>query len=342
MFVPQEKTLAEIEATLTLYFLEDMIVMKSYLVTGGAGFIGAHIVEELIQDGESVKVIDNFTSGRRENLEPFSKEIELIDADIRHMPSVRRAVSGVDYVIHVAAQKSVPRSIEDPVGSNDNNINGTLNILLASRDAGVKRVVFASSSSVYGNQEVFPQSEKLLPCPISPYAASKLAGEYYCSVFYEAYGLETVSLRYFNVFGPRQDPKSQYAIVIPIFITAALEDRTAEVHGDGLQSRDFTYISDTVNATLLAVKEPKAAGEVFNVAYGETYSILELVKEISLLAGRPLKYCHTDPRKGDPRIALADTGKAKNILGYRVDVGFHMGLRKTWEWFKKSYSVARV
>ncbi|MFQ5834769.1 MAG: SDR family oxidoreductase [bacterium] len=307
--------------------------MASYLVTGGAGFIGSSIVERLLQDGEYVKVIDNFSDGKRENIEPFIQNIELVEADIKDISSVRKAVNGVDYVVHVAAQKSVPRSIEDPVGNNNNNINGTLNILLAAKDAGVKRVVFASSSSVYGNQDVFPQGETLPPCPISPYAASKLAGEYYCSVFYEVYELETVSLRYFNVFGPRQDPKSQYANVIPIFINAALRDKAVEVHGDGLQSRDFTYISDTVRATLLAAKAPRAAGHVFNIATGKTYSIIDLVNGIGKIAGSPLKYSHTSPRAGDPRCTLADTSKAKDLLGYTAEVDFKGGLKKTWDWF---------
>ena len=307
--------------------------MASYLVTGGAGFIGSHVVEKLLQEGENVRVIDNFSTGKKENLEPFSQKIELIDADIKDMVSVKRAVNDVDYVVHVAAQRSVPLSIDDPIGCNNNNINATLNILLASRDAGVKRVVFVSSSSVYGNQDVFPQSETLPPCPISPYAASKLAGEYYCSVFHTVYGLETVSLRYFNVFGPRQDPKSQYANVIPLFINAALRNKPVEIHGDGLQSRDFTYISDTVRATLLAAKAPQAAGYSFNVGNGETHSIMDIVHGIEEITGRPLRYSHTEPRKGDPRCTMADISKAKKFLGYTAKVSFKEGLKKTWDWF---------
>lgn len=307
--------------------------MASYLVTGGAGFIGSHVVEKLLQGGENVRVIDNFSTGKRENLEPFGQKIELINADIRDMVSARRAVNGVDYVIHVAAQRSVPLSINDPIGCNDNNIGATLNILLASRDAGVKRVVFASSSSVYGNQDVFPQSETLLPRPISPYAASKLAGEYYCSVFNMVYGLETVSLRYFNVFGPRQDPESQYANVIPLFINAALGNKTVEIHGDGLQSRDFTYISDTVRATLLAVKAPQAAGHSFNVGNGKTHTVMDLVREIERISGRPLRHFHTEPRRGDPRCTMANISRAKKILGYTAEVNFKEGLQKAWDWF---------
>ncbi len=307
--------------------------MASYLVTGGAGFIGSHMVETLLRNGEDVRVLDNFSTGKKVNLEPFNSDFELMNADIKDMDSVEKAVSGTDYVIHVAAQRSVPLSIDDPVGCNNNNINGTLNVLLASRDAGVKRVVFVSSSSVYGNQEVFPQSEALPPRPISPYAVSKVAGEYYCSVFYQVYGLETVSLRYFNVFGPRQDPKSQYANVIPLFMTCAMNDDTAEVHGDGLQSRDFTYISDTVGATLLAAKAPKAAGHSFNVGNGKIYTVMDIVHGIEEITGKPLRYSHTKPRAGDPRRTQADTTKAKELLGYTAKVGFKEGLRNTWDSF---------
>ena len=310
--------------------------MAGYLVTGGAGFIGSHMVETLLREGEDVRVLDNFSTGKKGNLEPFNSDFELMHADITDMDSVKKAVSDIDYVIHVAAQRSVPLSIDNPIGCNNNNINATLNILLASRDAGIKRVVFVSSSSVYGNQEVFPQSELLLPCPISPYAVSKLAGEYYCSVFYEVYGLETVSLRYFNVFGPRQDPKSQYANVVPLFMIAALNDKTVEIHGDGLQSRDFTHISDTVRATLLAAKAPGAAGRVFNIATGKTHSIIDLVNEIEKIAGSPLKYSHTETRKGDPRRTQADITKARDTLKYETEVSFGDGLRRTWDWFKKT------
>ncbi len=313
--------------------------MASYLVTGGVGFIGSHMVEALLREGEDVKVIDNFSTGKKENIEPFIPNIELIRADITDMDSVKKAVSDIDYVIHVAAQRSVPLSIDDPISCNNNNINATLNILLASRDAGVKRVVFVSSSSVYGNQEVFPQSESLLPCPISPYAVSKVAGEYYCSVFYKVYGLETVSLRYFNVFGPRQDPKSQYANVIPLFMIAALNDKAVEVHGDGLQSRDFTYISDTVRVTLLAAKAPGAAGQSFNVGNGKTYTVMDIVHGIEEIASKPLRYSHTKPRDGDPRCTQADTSKAKKVLGYTGEVDFKEGLKKTWDWLSAKVVV---
>ncbi|MBI4006908.1 MAG: NAD-dependent epimerase/dehydratase family protein, partial [Planctomycetes bacterium] len=245
--------------------------MRTYLVTGGAGFIGSHIVEGLLQSGGKVKVLDNFFTGKKENLVGFN--IELIEGDIRNVETVKKAVKGVDCVLHQAALRSVPMSIEDPWAYNEVNVTGTLNILLAARDAGVKRVVFASSSSCYGNTDRLPQIEPQTPCPISPYAVSKLAGEHYCSVFSDIYGLETVSLRYFNVFGPRQDPKSQYAVVIPLFIKAAIEGRPLEVHGDGLQTRDFTYISNAVKANVLAATSPNPlSGEVLNIACGEHHS----------------------------------------------------------------------
>ena len=313
--------------------------MARYLVTGGAGFVGSHIVETLLQKGEDVRVVDNFSTGNRGNLESFNHKFELIEADIKDAASVKTAVSDVDYVIHVAAQRSVPLSVDDPIGCNNNNINATLNILLASRDAGIRRVVFVSSSSVYGNQEIFPQSESLLPRPISPYAVSKLACEYYCSVFYTVYGLEAVSLRYFNVYGPRQDPKSQYANVIPLFMTAAMNDEAVEVHGDGLQSRDFTYISDTVRATLLAAKAPKAAGHSFNVGNGKTYTVMDIVHGIEEIAGKPLRYSHTKPREGDPRSTQADTTKAKELLDYTAAVDFKEGLKKTWDWFSSKVVI---
>jgi nucleoside-diphosphate-sugar epimerase len=304
-----------------------------YLVTGGAGFFGSNMVEMLLHEGEEVRVLDNFSSGRKENLEQFGSDIELVAADIKDLPSVRKAVNDIDYIMHVAAQRSVPHSIDAPVGCNDNNVNGTLNILLAAKDAGVKRVVFASSSSVYGNQEVFPQAETLPACPISPYAVSKLVGEYYCNVFYTVYGLETVSMRYFNIFGPRQDPTSEYANVIPLFINLALANMSVEVHGDGLQSRDFTYVSDAARATLLAAKAPMAPGHSFNVGNGDTFSIMDIVRERGEISGKPLQFSHTEAREGAPRRTQADTSKAKELLGYTAAVSFKEGLQDTWDWF---------
>jgi UDP-glucose 4-epimerase len=230
--------------------------MSLYLVTGGAGFIGSNIVEELVRSGERVRVLDNFSTGRRDNLAPFIDHIELVEGDLLDLATVRRAMEGVDYVLHQAALPSVQRSVEDPLTTHTNNTTGTLHLLLAARDAGVKRFIFASSSSVYGDTPTLPKEESMLPCPKSPYAASKLTGEYYCRTFTEVYGLETVCLRYFNVFGPRQDPASQYAAVIPLFITAMLEGRPPTVYGDGLQSRDFTYVANVVQANLSAVVAP--------------------------------------------------------------------------------------
>ncbi len=308
--------------------------MKTYLVTGGAGFIGSHIVEGLLQSGGKVKVLDNFFTGKKENLIGFN--IELIEGDIRNVETVKKAVKGVNCVLHQAALRSVPMSIEDPWAYNEVNVTGTLNILLAARDAGVKRVVFASSSSCYGNTDRLPQIETQTPCPISPYAVSKLTGEHYCSVFSDIYGLETVSLRYFNVFGPRQDPESQYAVVIPLFIKAALDGRPLEVHGDGLQTRDFTYISNAVKANVLAATTPnRLSGEVLNIACGEHHSLMDLIGILSKILCKELKITHTPPRKGDVRNTCANIVRAKELIRYEPLVRFEEGLRKTVEWFKQ-------
>jgi len=244
-----------------------------YLVTGGAGFIGSHLVEELVKQGQRVRVIDNLSTGKKENIKPFLGEIEFVEGDIRDLELVRAAMDGVEYVLHQAAVPSVPRSVKDPLTSNSVNVEGTLNILVAARDADVKRVVYASSSSVYGDTPVLPKHEDMKQEPRSPYAVSKLTGELYCQVFYYVYGLETVVLRYFNVFGPQQDPKSQYAAVVPKFITALLHGESPTIFGDGEQSRDFTYIENVVAANLLATKAPDVAGEVFNIAYGERITV---------------------------------------------------------------------
>ena len=306
--------------------------MKTYLVTGGAGFIGSHIVEALLQSGGKVKVLDNFFTGKKGNLVGFN--IELVEGDIRNVETVKKAVKGVDCILHQAALRSVPMSIEDPWAYNEVNVTGTLNILLAARDAGVKRVVFASSSSCYGNTDRLPQIETQTPCPISPYAVSKLASEHYCSVFSNIYGLETVSLRYFNVFGPRQDPKSQYAVVIPLFIKAAFDGRPLEVHGDGLQTRDFTYISNAVNANVLAATTPNhLSGEVLNIACGEHHSLMDLIRILSKILGKELKITHTKPRKGDVRHTCANIDRAKELIHYEADVRFEEGLKKTIAYF---------
>jgi nucleoside-diphosphate-sugar epimerase len=307
------------------------------LVTGGAGFIGSHLVERLVRDGKKVRVMDNFVTGKRENLKNIEK-IDLVEGDILDLEMVRKAVDGVEVVFHQAALRSVPLSVDDPLPSNDVNIRGTLNILLASRDAGIKRVVYASSSSVYGDSFRLPKTEDQACAPISPYAVSKLAAENYCSVFTKVYGLETISLRYFNVFGPRQDPRSQYAAVIPKFISRALKGKPLEVHGDGLQSRDFTYIDDVVQANVLAAAAEKGAGEMFNVACGKAYSILDLIASLSRILGKDLRWVHTPSRHGDVRHTLADISKARKMLGYKVQAEFEQGLNETYRYLSESKS----
>lgn len=308
--------------------------MATYLITGGAGFIGSNIVEELVRQGERVRVLDNFSTGKRENIAPFLEDIELIEGDLRHLDTVRQAVQGVDYVLHQGALPSVQKSIDYPLDTNEANVRGTLNLLVAARDVGVKRVVYASSSSVYGDTPTLPKTEEMRPAPLSPYAVSKLAGEHYCQVFYQVYGLETVALRYFNVFGPRQDPTSQYAAVIPKFITAMLRGEQPTIYGDGEQSRDFTYVSNVVQANLLAATAPDVGGQVFNIACGQRYSLLELVATINRILGTDIAPVHTAPRVGDIKHSLADIAKARERLGYQLEINFEEGLRRVIEWFK--------
>ena len=307
-----------------------------YLVTGGAGFIGSHIVERLLKDGKQVRVIDNFVTGKRENLNDHIAKLELVEGDILDLELVRKAVEGIEVIFHQAALRSVPLSVDNPLATNEVNIQGTLNILVAARDAGVRRVVYASSSSVYGDSPRLPKTEDQAIAPISPYAVSKLAGENYCSVFTKVYGLETISLRYFNVFGPRQDPRSQYAAVIPKFISRALKGKPLEVHGDGLQSRDFTYIDDVVQANLLAAAAEKGVGEAFNVAKGKAYSLLDLIAALSRILGKNLQWVHTPSRQGDVRHTLADISKARRVLGYKVHTEFEQGLYQTYRHLNES------
>lgn len=309
--------------------------MALNLVTGGAGFIGSHIVEELIRRKEKVRVIDDFSSGKRENLAKVINKIDLVKGDIRDEKALRKALKGVKYVYHEAALRSVPRSIEDPISTNDVNVSGMLLLLEMSRKFGVKRLVFASSSSLYGNSPELPKKETQLPAPISPYAASKIMGEYYCSIYSRIFGLETVSLRYFNVFGPRQDPMSEYAAVIPKFIITVLEDKPLEIHGDGLQSRDFSYIDNVVSANLLAMKAKKVSGSAFNVACGEKYTILDIGKTIGEITGKKIRYKHYPARAGDVRHTLADISRTKKYLGYKTLVNFKEGMRRTVEYFLK-------
>jgi nucleoside-diphosphate-sugar epimerase len=307
------------------------------LVTGGGGFIGSALVRRLLRDGQTVRVLDNFATGRRANLEDVLDDIELIEGDLQSYERVHTAVRGCDFAFHLGALPSVPRSIQDPLTSNATNVIGTLNVLLAARDEGVRRVVYASSSSLYGASTELPKRETMPTLPIAPYAVSKLAAEGYCRAFHQVYGLETVALRYFNVFGPGQDPQSQYAAVIPNFITAALEDRQPIVHGDGEQSRDFTFVDNAVDANLLAASAAGAAGEAFNIACGERISLNEIIVRLSTLSGKEIEPVNVDPRPGDVRHSLADISKAREILGYEPAIDFDEGLRRTYAEFEERW-----
>ncbi len=306
---------------------------ERYLITGGAGFIGSNLAEALVNQGHFVRVLDNFSTGKAHNLEGIKDRIEIIEGDVRYLNTVFEAMEGIDYVLHQAALPSVPRSIQTPIESNDVNTSGTLNVLYAAKEKGVKRVVYAASSSAYGDTPTLPKVETMKPDPLSPYAVNKLAAEQYCSVFYKVYGLETVALRYFNIFGRRQDPNSYYSAVIPKFIKAFLNGTPPVIYGDGTQSRDFTYIDNVINANLLACKAPKAAGEVFNIACGDRITLNELAEELGKLTGAWIPAKHGDPRPGDIKHSLADISKAKELLGYEVLVPVHEGLKRTTEWF---------
>jgi UDP-glucose 4-epimerase len=307
------------------------------LVTGGAGFIGSHLVDRLLADGQRVRVIDNYMSGSADNLAAARRHgtrLEVIEGDIRDLAAVERACQGVSVVYHQAAMRSVPRSVKDPLGANEHNVTGTLHVLEAARRAGIRRVVYASSSSVYGARPDLPKREDQPPAPVSPYAVSKAAGELYAAVWAKLYDVETVGLRYFNVFGPRQDPKSEYATVIPRFILQGRQRQPLEIHGDGTQSRDFTYIDNVVEANVLAGRAEGAGGLAFNVGCGERVSLLEIVGMLEGLLGRPLARYHTPPRAGDVAHTLADVSLAKRILGYTPLVRFEEGLRRTFEFFQ--------
>jgi nucleoside-diphosphate-sugar epimerase len=308
-----------------------------YLVTGGAGFIGSNIVKELLQRGEKVRVLDNFSTGKRENILLYkgNPNLQIIEGDLRSFHVVRDAVKGVDFVLHEGALPSVPRSIHDPITTNDVNILGTLNVLEASKEFKVKRVVFASSSSVYGDSEILTKTENLAVAPLSPYAVSKYAAERYCQIYYQIYGLETVCLRYFNVFGPNQDPTSQYSAVIPKFIRAVYENTQPVIYGDGTQSRDFTFVTNNVEANFLACTAQGVAGEVFNIACGVKYTLNELMQEINKVLGREVKPVFDHDRTGDVKHSLADISKAEKLLGYKVKVDFSEGIRKAAEHFTR-------
>lgn len=313
--------------------------MAKYLVTGAAGFIGSNLVEVLVARGEQVVALDNLATGKLSNLSPFQSAIDFREADIGDESALAKALAGVDYVLHQAALPSVPRSIEEPLRSHESNATGTLKLLIAARDAGVKRLVYASSSSVYGDSPTLPKHEEMPTRPLSPYAVNKLAGEEYCKVFTRVYGLPTVSLRYFNVFGPRQDPKSQYAAVIPAFITSMLRGEAPTIHGDGLQTRDFTYVSNVVEANLLACHGEGAQGEALNIACGEQLSLVRLVEGINRHLGTQIKPVFGPPRPGDVRDSLADITRARQLLGYEPRVSVEAGLKRTITFLSESLTV---
>jgi nucleoside-diphosphate-sugar epimerase len=309
---------------------------ESYLVTGGAGFIGSHIAEALVKRGDRVRVLDNLITGRRENLSPIADRIEFIEGDIRDYAATLRAAEGVSVIFHQAAVPSVPRSVAEPALNHDINVNGTFNVLMAARDAGARRVVYAASSSAYGDTETLPKHEEMSPSPLSPYAAAKLFGEYYCQVFTQVYNLETVSLRYFNVFGPRQDPSSPYSGVISKFITSLLAGEAPMIYGDGEQSRDFTYVSNVVDANLRAAESGEAVGQVINLGIGERVTINQLLAELQKIIGSNLPARYEEARAGDVRHSLAAISRAKDLIGYLPLVGLAEGLRRTVAWYREN------
>jgi nucleoside-diphosphate-sugar epimerase len=309
--------------------------VATYLVTGGAGFIGSHLVEELLRRGETVRIADDFSTGRRENL-PSAGRAEIVEGDLAEPGVAARAVAGCDYVLHQAAIPSVPRSVEDPVRTHHANVEATLQVLVAARDAKVRRLVFAGSSSVYGDTAVLPKREDMRPSPLSPYALHKLIGEQYCQLFTRLYGLETVVTRYFNVFGPRQSPGSPYSGVISLFVKAFAEGQAPHIHGDGKQTRDFTYVADVVQGVLRCCDAPNVAGEVINVAVGGRVSLLELVRALQVIFGRDTEPTFGPTREGDVRDSQADIYKARQLLGFEPSVPFEDGLRRTVDWFRGS------
>ena len=309
--------------------------MAFYLVTGGAGFIGSHIAEELLRRGDRVRVADSFITGKRENLTHLAG-VELVEGDLADFAVAQRAVAGIDYVLHQAAIPSVPRSVQDPITSNRANIDASLNVLVAARDAKVRRLVYAGSSSAYGNTPTLPKVETMGTGPLSPYALQKLVAEQYCQMFTSLYGLETVTIRYFNVFGPRQDPSSPYSGVISLFIRGLVEGRAPTIYGDGGQTRDFTYVANVVDGVLKACAAPAASGEVINVATGGRISLNELFRVLKNLTGAAVEPIYAETRAGDVRDSQADIDKARRLLGYEPTVTFEQGLEKTVAWFRKT------
>jgi UDP-glucose 4-epimerase len=311
--------------------------MSKVLVTGGAGFIGSNLTEALLKQGHRVRVLDDFSTGKRENLlyDETYPSLEMVEGDIRDLTVCQKAIKDIEYVFHQAALPSVQRSVEDPLGSNAVNAGGTLNILFAAREETVKRVIYASSSSIYGDTPTLPKHEEMLSNPLSPYALQKYIGEQYCRLFYQLYGLETVSLRYFNIFGPKQDPASVYSAVIPRFIDALLKGHPPLIFGDGEQSRDFTYIDNVVRANLLAMSAEHLQGEAINIACGKRVSLNQLLNILKEIVGSKVSPVHEEPRKGDVKHSLADINKGKRLLNYDPQVGIEMGLKKTVEFFQK-------
>jgi nucleoside-diphosphate-sugar epimerase len=312
--------------------------MAHFLVTGGAGFIGSHLAEELVRRGHRVRVVDSLITGKRANIEHISA-VEFVEGDLADPEVARRAVDGCEFVLHQAAIPSVPRSVKDPITTNRANVDATVNVLVASRDAGVKRLVFAGSSSVYGDAATLPKHEEMTPNPLSPYALQKLVGEQYLQMFTRLYGLETVTIRYFNVFGPRQDPSSPYSGVISVFASSLLQNRSPSIYGDGGQTRDFTYVANVVDGVLRACEAPKAGGEVINVATGGRISLNDLFEEMKRIVGASVAPTYAPPRQGDVRDSQADIRKAKALLGYEPVVPFDEGLKRTIEWYR-TVSVA--
>jgi UDP-glucose 4-epimerase len=312
--------------------------MTRYLVTGGAGFIGSNICRKLVQQGHSVRVVDNLITGKKSNLAPILDKIEFIQADMGDAEVAAAAMRGIDVVLHQGAVPSVPRSVADPLTTHKHCVDATFTLLLAAKDAGVKRFVYAASSSAYGDTPTLPKIETMPTRPLSPYAAAKLFGEYYCSVFFKVYGLETISLRYFNVFGPYQDPTSQYAAAIPAFVTSVIHGKSPIVYGDGEQSRDFTYIDNVVHANLLAAKASKVSGEVVNIACGQRVTINQIIELISRTLGKEVKPDYRPVRPGDVKHSLASIELARQVIGYEPVISFQDGLQKAIAWYKDNWA----
>lgn len=308
--------------------------MDKFLVTGGAGFIGSNICNKLVSQGCFVRVIDNLLTGKKANLAGIADKIEFVEADMGNADAARAAMKGIDAVLHEGALPSVPRSVDDPAATHRHCVDATFTLLMAARDAKIKRFVYAASSSAYGDTPTLPKVETMPVNPLSPYAAAKLMCEYYCSVFYKVFGLETISLRYFNVFGPHQDPTSQYAAAIPAFVTSILKDRSPTIYGDGEQSRDFTYVDNVVEANLLAARAKQTRGEVINIACGEAITVNAIIEMINKIVGKNIKPKYVPPRKGDVKHSLADITQAKKLIGFKPVVSFEDGLKKAIEWYR--------